>query len=41
VAQVITTPRELYADAAATRLRGTNAIPGTPITYTWDLHRTG
>ena len=37
VAQVITPPAQLYADASATRLRGTRTVPGTPISYTWNL----
>lgn len=37
VAQVITAPAVLYTDANATRLQGTHNVPGTPITYTWNL----
>jgi hypothetical protein len=41
VAQVITAPAQFYADASATRLRGTHAVPGTPISYTWNLRGSG
>ena len=37
LAQVVTAAAPFYTDAAATRLRGSYTVPGTPISYTWDL----
>lgn len=41
VAQIFTAAAPFYADATATRLQGTYNLPGTPVTYTWDLRKGG
>jgi hypothetical protein len=40
LAQVLTASTPFYTDSDASRLQGTNAIAGTPVSYTWDLQKT-